>query len=390
LAVVLFGVGWGANQFSSLLGSYRSALGLSESTTALLFGIYALGLVPGLLLGGPAADRWGRGRVLLPAALASAAATVLIIAGFWVQATLFAGRFMAGVATGGVLAAGTAWMKELSSAPYDPDARPSAGAQRAGLAISAGFGCGPLFAAVIAQWVPLPLVTAYLPHLAIMMVALPLVSGLPETVPPRSGRMPLRVRSAAGPEFTRVVAPLAPWVFAAASVALAVLPGVVAPSIGRLGTLFAGITAGVTLGCGVLVQPSARRLGRRSPLTVAGVGLLAVAAGMALSAVVTVTQSPALVLLAAAVLGSGYGLCLVFGLTEVARIADRGELAGLTAVFYALTYVGFAAPYVIALLTLVTRREYVLLGAAVLALLTLSAMARAWLRDPLDRKRRAS
>jgi MFS family permease len=381
LAVVLFGIGWGANQFSSLLGSYRSALGLSESTTTLLFGIYALGLVPGLLLGGPAADRWGRGRVLIPAALASAAATALLIGGFWVQAALFAGRFVAGIATGGVLAAGSAWMKELSSAPYDPGARPDAGAQRAGLAISAGFGCGPLVAAVIAQWVPAPLVTAYLPHLTIMM-ALPLVSGLPETVQARSGRMPLRVRSATRPEFARVVAPLAPWVFAAPAVALAVLPGVVAPSVGRLSTLFAGVTAGVTLGCGVLVQPSARRLGRRSPLAVAGVGMLLVAAGMALSAVVAFIQSPALVLLTACVLGSGYGLCLVFGLTEVARIADRGELAGLTAVFYALTYVGFAAPYVIALLTLVTRREYVLLGAAVLALLTLVAVVSGARRVP--------
>ena len=146
--------------------------------------------------------------------------------------------------------------------------------------------------------------------------------------------------------------------------------------------LFAGVTAGVTLGCGVLVQPSARRFGRRSPLTVAGVGLLLVAAGMALSAVVAVIQSPALVLLTACVLGSGYGLCLVFGLTEVARIADRGELAGLAAVFYALTYVGFAAPYVIALLTLVTRREYVLLGAATLALLTLVAVVSGARRVP--------
>jgi hypothetical protein len=371
LAMILFGVGWGANQFSSLLGTYRLVLGLSESTTALLFGIYAVGLVPGLLLGGPAADRWGRGRVLLPAALASAAATVLLIGGFWVQAALFAGRFVAGIATGGVLAAGTAWMKELSSAPHDPDARPTAGAHRAALAISAGFGCGPLIAAAIAQWAPSPLVTAYLPHLTIMVAAFPLVSGLPETVLPPPGRKHLRLRSAARPEFARVVAPLAPWVFGAPSVALAVLPGVVMPSIGRLATLFAGVTAGVTLGAGVLVQPSARRLGSRSPLAVAGVGLLAIAAGMALSAVVAVTQSPALVLFTALVLGSGYGLCLVFGLTEVAMIADRDELASLTAVFYALTYVGFAAPYVIALLTLVIRRDYVLLGAAVLALLTL-------------------
>lgn len=373
--MVLFGVGWGANQFSSLLGSYRMVLGLSESTTGLLFGIYALGLIPGLLLGGPAADRWGRGSVLLPAAFASAAATVLLMGGLWAPAVLFAGRLVAGIATGGVLAAGSAWMKELSSAPYDPDARPGAGARRAGLAISAGFGCGPLVAAVIAQWAPWPLVTAYLPHLVISVSALPLVRGIPETVRQRSSRIPLRTRRTARPEFTRVVAPLAPWVFGAPSVALALLPGMVAPSMGRLATVFAGVTAGVTLGCGVLVQPAARRLGCRSQLAAAGAGLLAIATGLALAAGVAVTQSPALALLTASVLGSGYGLCLVFGLTEVGRIADPGELASLTAVFYALTYVGFAAPYVITLLTLVTKREHVLLGAAVLALVTLGAVA---------------
>jgi hypothetical protein len=124
----------------------------------------------------------------------------------------------------------------------------------------------------------------------------------------------------------------------------------------------------------VLVQPAARRLGCRSPLAAAGAGLLAVATGLALAAGVAVTQSPALALLTASVLGSGYGLCLIFGLTEVGRIADLGELASLTAVFYALTYVGFAAPYVIALLTLVTKREYVLLDAAMLTLVTLLAV----------------
>ncbi len=374
LALVLFGVGWGANQFSALLGGYQSELGISETTAELLFGIYALGLVPGLLVGGPAADRWGRRRVLGPAALASAAATVLLISGFWEQSALFAGRFVAGVATGGALAAGSAWMKELSIAPHDPDAQPGAGAHRAGLALSGGFGCGPLVAAVIAQWAPSPLVTAYLPHLVIMTAAVPLGRRLPETVRRHSERMPLRVRSALRPEFARVVAPLAPWVFGAPAVALAVLPGVVASSVGPLATVFAGVTAGLTLGCGVLVQPLARRLGRRNPLVVAGVGVLVVAAGMALAALVAVTRSPALVLLAAPVLGSGYGLCLVFGLTEVGRIADRGELAGLSAVFYALTYVGFAAPYVIALLTVVTKREYVLLGASVLALVTLGVV----------------
>ena len=50
-------VGWGANQFSPMLLVYRAELGLSAGELALLFALYAIGLIPGLLIGGPASDR---------------------------------------------------------------------------------------------------------------------------------------------------------------------------------------------------------------------------------------------------------------------------------------------------------------------------------------------
>ena len=52
VALGMFAVGWGANQFSSMLVVYRDELGLSARTLALLFALYAVGLIPGLLLGG--------------------------------------------------------------------------------------------------------------------------------------------------------------------------------------------------------------------------------------------------------------------------------------------------------------------------------------------------
>lgn len=53
-------------------------------------------------------------------------------------------------------------------------------------------------------------------------------------------------------------------------------------------------------------------------------------------------------LLAAAVLGAGYGMALLEGLQQIQRIAGPDDLAGLTAVFYSLTYLGFAVPAVLA------------------------------------------
>lgn len=49
----------------------------------------------------------------------------------------------------------------------------------------------------------------------------------------------------------------------------------------------------------------------------------------------------------AALLGLGYGLVLISGLTEVQRLAGPDDLAGLTSAFYVLTYVGFFFPMIL-------------------------------------------
>jgi len=56
------------------------------------------------------------------------------------------------------------------------------------------------------------------------------------------------------------------------------------------------------------------------------------------------------VLLAAIPLGAGYGLILVGGLRETERLARPDERAATIAVFLALTYTGFALPYLVSAL----------------------------------------
>jgi MFS family permease len=75
---LLFAVGWGANHFTSLLQVYRERLVLDAAAPAILFAMYALGLVPGLLLAGPVSDRYGRREVVLPSALVALSASSLL------------------------------------------------------------------------------------------------------------------------------------------------------------------------------------------------------------------------------------------------------------------------------------------------------------------------
>ena len=370
-AAVLMGMGWGSNQFTPMLLVYRQTLDLGTGTLEAMFGFYALGLIPGLLLAGPLSDARGRRAVVVPAAAVSLAASLTLVAGARGVVLLCVGRVLAGASSGAAFAAGTAWLREVSSPPLG-GASPQAAARRAAVAMTAGFALGPLVAGLLAQWAPAPRVVPYLPHIALMAVVLVLLRDIPETIAGGS-RRPMRlsppgVRSA---RFRRVVGPMAPWVFAAPAIAFALLPSVVGADRAANGI---ALTASITTLCalaGVLIQPLARRLDAHPGSNrAATTGLLALAAGLGLGAVMAEDGQTWLLVPCSVVLGSAYGLCLIAGLAQIQRLADQRTLAGLTAAYYALAYLGFAAPYLLALGTHLAAYSILLAIAAILALCT--------------------
>src|SRR5215469_14804860 len=150
VATVLLGTGWGAQQITPMLLVYSRTLGLTTGTLTALFGVYALGLLPGLLLGGPLSDAWGRRRIVVPAAAVSFASSVLLAAAGHLVVLLFAGRLLAGVSSGAVFGAGTAWLREVSGPPWGT-ASDATAARRAVIAMTTGFAAGPLVAGLLAQ-----------------------------------------------------------------------------------------------------------------------------------------------------------------------------------------------------------------------------------------------
>lgn len=343
VALAMFAVGWGANQFSPMLLAYRSELGMSTQARALLFAVYAVGLIPALLVGGAASDRWGRRAVVVPfVALSPVATALLVVSSGWVPG-LALSRLLAGVSSGVVFGAASAWVADLSEG--DP---PGAGARRAALSLSAGFGLGPLVAGVVAEVSAHPLVVPYLPHLVLGVAALVLLLPAPGPRPERPTPRPLLSLPPVtyGRRFLLAVAPAAPWVFGCASISFAYLPSVVeGPSTGAIA--FAGVLTGVTLGTGVVVQPLARRLDDRAPLLAGRVGLACATVALLVGLAALATDSRWWVLAAAPLFGAAYGCGLVSGLREVERLAPPDERGAVVAVFYGLTYLGFFAPYLL-------------------------------------------
>jgi MFS family permease len=377
VAAALFGIGWGANQITPMLLVYRHALGLGTGTLEAVFGVYALGLIPGLLIAGPLSDARGRRAVVVPAVAMSLVASVLLTGATLSVVLLFAGRLLAGVSSGAAFGAGTAWLRETSLPPLGTASDHTA-ARRAAVAMTAGFALGPLVSGIVAQWAPSPTVLPYLPHLAVMAVVWVLLRRAPETVTAGRRRVPrLSTPGLRSRRFRTVVAPMAPWVFAAPAIAFALLPSLAGAGQAANGIALTAAIAALCALAGILVQPLARRLDLRPGRNrAAAAGLLVLAAGLVLGAVTAHAREVWLLVPSAIVLGCAYGMCLVAGLVEVQRLAGSNGAAGLTAIYYALTYLGFAAPYLIVLGTRLASYTVLLAVAALLALGTAALITR--------------
>ncbi len=359
-ALTMFTVGYGANQFVPLLAVYRDTLALTDTQATAVFGVYALGLIPGLLVGGRASDRFGRRGLMIAFAALSLLATAVLAGGQWGVGWLYAGRLLTGVVSGTVFTIGTAWVKELSDGSH-----PGLGARRAGVALTAGFGVGPLVAGVLAQWAPGPLLLPYLVHLLLTVLSLALLPQAPETRT-RTGtptgtrepgaRAPVWPDSARTARFRSITMPLAPWVFGSVTVAFTTLPAHGIGEVDGLEVAVPGLLAALALAAGYGVQSAGRRLhaaatARHGDGRAAAVaGLAVVALGYLASGYTTARPGVATAALAAALLGAGYGLCLSTGLREVEETAAADQLGAVVSIFYSLAYAGLLVPYLLTFL----------------------------------------
>lgn len=348
VSLAVFTAAWGGNEFTPLLVMYRMGGDVSPVMVDALLFTYVLGIVPALLIGGPMSDRFGRRPLMVPSPILAAIGSALLAAGAHSAALLALGRVFSGLALGLAMAVGGSWIKELSDSA---GASVTAGARRAALSLTAGFGLGAAVAAVLAQWAPWPGQLAYLVNIALAVVALLFLLPTPETVTRREGGRlldDLRIPSARKRRFWLTVAPAAPWVFGTCAVAYAVLPALLTPKTGGWEIVFAGVCCLVGLTAGFFVQTLGRKVDRPGSPRAMVIAMLLATAGMLLAAAAASVLTVPLAVLAAAVLGCGYGMTLISGLLATQRIAGPTDLAGLTAIFYGLTYLGFASPAILA------------------------------------------
>jgi MFS family permease len=362
-------VAWGANQFAPLLLLYRQRLHLSAAMVDATFGLYAAGLIPALLIGGHLADRYGRRRILVSALAVSFPATLSLIAGGDSLPMLFIGRLLGGIASGLAFGSGAAWIKELSARPGSLNA----GARRATIAMTFGFAGGPLVAGLTAQWGPWRWGLPYLPHLVLTLLAIPVIATAQETrghgrTVAAHPRLPLTRMQRR--RYLTLILPMAPWVFVSAAIGLAYLPGLIDQQLHSHALLIITLIVTLTATTGIAVQPGARRLAQHDARWLLVGALTTVTVGLVAASAAASTMSIPAAVVSAGILGAGYGACQVHGLQEVQLTAPAERLASVTATYQAASYLGFAAPFMLAYAQHIESPQRLLLLLAMLAIAT--------------------
>jgi hypothetical protein len=318
---------------------YQEHLQFSSATLTLIFGVYAISLLAALLTVGSLSDYLGRRPVIFVALLLNILAMLLFIHQASV-AWLLAARIMQGFATGMATSV-------LGAALLDSDRRQ--GPLINSVAPLLGMAVGALGASVLVQFAPLPLQLSYWLLLGLFVAQALYVWRLPESVSPQPGawaslRPTLHVpRQARRALWLALPVDVAVW--AVGGFYLSLAPSLVRAATGSTSNLIGGALVAVLTLSGALMIFSLRHRPADQVLRL-GAGLLALGVLLILGAVQG--ASLPVFFFGTLVLGSGFGAGFLGALRSVVPLALPHERAGLMSAFYALSYLAFCLPALLA------------------------------------------
>lgn len=369
---VLLATGWVANHFVGLIPVISAREHLGRSTLDAIFAIYAVGLLPGLIVGGRASDLLSRQSVAWAGSITSLAGTVAMLVSQHAD-VLLAGRLVVGAGVGLVISSCTAWASDM---------RGPAGAGIAGALLTTGFAVGPFVAGVVASagqsglWQSF-VIAAVLIILATIAAVVAAYRAPVVTVATRPRVEPVSERRGIGQALSWAL-PLAPWVFSSVTLAFVTIPAHV--HTGLAAPLAAGSAALIANGVSGAIQlvARARRWGPRTGV----VGAVLAAIGYSATAVALPTMSLAVALPLQVILGCASGLLLREGLIDLEAAAPQRLRGALTGAFYTVSYLGFGLPMLLSTVGSARRDAIILAVLAVLALAAAAGRAMRLQRDP--------
>lgn len=363
----------GTTMPTPLYTHYQAELGFSLSTSTVIFAVYAMGVLAALLVTGRWSDAVGR-RPLLLGGLAVALASDLVFLVADATWILLLGRVLSGISAGVFVGTATAAVVEAA-----PERRRAWAPVAATAANIGGLGLGPLLAGLLVDLAPWPLHLTFVVHSVLTLVAVVLVWGVPETVErvpgARLGLQKPEVPSGIRQAF--VAASIAGFAgFAVTGLLTAVSPRLVAQVLDDPSAVVQDSVIVLALMVSVVAQVVLRGVSTRTGVTL-GCALLALGSLVLVAGLWT--ESYAVLLASALLIGPGQGLSFGKGLASLLERVEPHQRAGVSSAFFIVGYVAISLPVIGAGVAaqewgLEAAAESFGLGVAVLSLLALVAL----------------
>jgi predicted MFS family arabinose efflux permease len=353
-----------------LYAIYQAQWHFTPITTTVVFGVYAIAVLAGLLVLGKLSDHVGRRPVLLAAIAVQATSLVIFAIATGVPA-LLAARVVQGLSTGAALGA-------IGAAMLDIDRERGTFANA--VAPGTGTASGVLLSALAVRFLPDPTHLIYLALIGVLVLQAAAIAAMRETVSPATGALAsLRPeitlpRELRAPVLTAVPVLFALWALAGLYAALG--PALVQSLTGSGDVVLGGLSLFTLAASAVVAIIVLRRTAAR---TVMLVGSLALIAGVAVTVVAVSLDWPAVFFAGSVIAGVGFGSGFQGGIRTVVPLAAAHQRAGVVSLLYVVSYLGLGVPAVLAGFGVVhgggliaTTRYY---GAAVIALSALALVS---------------
>ncbi|GAD21516.1 MFS transporter [Acidovorax sp. MR-S7] len=334
---------------SPLYPLYQQAWGLKPSDITHIFVVYMFGALASLMFLGRLTQRYGA-LSILRTGLVLMTAGVLLSALAWNTPVFMLARTMIGLASGMITTSASTGMVQAS-----PGRDPRRTAALTSMAITLGFGLGPLVGGLIAQWAPWPLVTAYLPTAAMGLLAvyaLHRLEGLPapvqDTLPPGTWRgviaqwMPRMTRPPRARRRQFWLASMGAFsAFGMFSLYSSLAPSFMREIVPWHGPAVSGLSIAMILFLSSAFQFLVRNWRTKRVVLTSGVAL--VLCNLLLVAT-TLTGHTAVFVAAVLMTAFGHGLASVAGMGVISKLTQPHERGGLLSSYLIVGYLGTIVP----------------------------------------------
>lgn len=318
---------------------YQSMWGLSPVMVTIVFGIYALAVLAGLLVAGRLSDHVGRRPVLIAATIAQLVGMVLYATAGG-AAGLVVARIVQGVTTGAALSAVGAAMIDLNK---------SRGTVANAVAPPFGSALGGIIAGIFVQFLPGPTHLVYAVLAAVFAAQTISLIFMKEPIAPRPGAWsslkPQFSLPAAAREPLLLALPVLIAVWALAGFYAALCPMLVRGMLGSNAPLLGGLALFVLAGSGGV---AVLLLQKREAQEMMALGAGSLLVGIAVAVYALTHSAIALFLLGTAVAGIGFGTGFQGAVRTVAGVVAPHERAGTLSVVFIVCYIAMGVPAVIA------------------------------------------